>query len=277
LIGWRFAWSGKWLGYLALAIAFAVLCSLLGLWQLSRRAEAVAEITLVAENFDSEPVPLQRALPKLEDFDSSERWMPVVASGEYLADEQLLVRNRPLNGHPGFEVLVPLLLADGAVFVIDRGWLPSGTNQELPDSIPGPPPGTVTVTARLKAGEPTLPDRTAPTGQLATIQLAEVAALIDRPTYTGAYGLLKTENPAPAERPLAVTKPAPDEGPHLSYAVQWFVFALLGFVALGYLLRQEYRQLNSADPAERARADLRRERAATRRSDSDIEDEILGQ
>ena len=42
-------------------------------------------------------------------------------TGRYLLDEQVLVRNRPLNGQPGFEVLNPLLLDDGTVFVVDRG------------------------------------------------------------------------------------------------------------------------------------------------------------
>jgi cytochrome oxidase assembly protein ShyY1 len=133
----------------------------------------------------------------------------------------------------------------------------------------------VTVVARLKASEPTLDNHGAPSGQIATIHLTDVARIVDRPTYTGAYGLLASESPPAPQRPIAITKPVPDEGPHLSYAVQWFAFALLGFVALGYLLRQEYRLLNSDDPEERARAAQRAARAALRRSDSDVEDELV--
>jgi cytochrome oxidase assembly protein ShyY1 len=275
MIGWRFALSRRWFGYLALAIIFAIICVLLALWQLSRRADAVAEIDRVQHNFDSSPISLDHALPTLTSFRASEKWTPVVVEGKYLEADQLLVRNRPLDGNPGFEVLTPLLLADGTVFVIDRGWLPTGTTQDIPDSVPAPPAGQVRVVARLTAGEPTLDNHSAPAGQIATVHLTDVARVVGKPTFTGAYGLLDSESPAPAERPIAVTKPAPDEGPHLSYAVQWFAFALLGFGALGYGLRQEYRQINSDDPAERARAELRHERAASRKSDGQIEDELI--
>src|SRR6218665_1159512 len=37
---WRFLISRRWAGYLSLTIVFAVVCSLLGLWQFARRAEA---------------------------------------------------------------------------------------------------------------------------------------------------------------------------------------------------------------------------------------------
>jgi cytochrome oxidase assembly protein ShyY1 len=275
MIGWRFALSRRWAGYLALAIAFAIICSLLGLWQLSRRAEAVAEITRVQNNFDATPVSLDSAVPQLTSFRESDKWLPVVIDGSYLPDEQLLVRNRPLEGNPGFEVLTPLLLSNGTVFVVDRGWLPAGTTQDLPDHVPAAPTGPVRVVARLTPGEPTLDNHSAPEGQIATVYLPDVQKLVGKPTYTGAYGLLASEDPAPAERPIAEAKPAPDEGPHLSYTVQWFAFALLGFAALGYALRQEYRLLNSEDPDERARADLRQERSASRKSDGEIEDELI--
>jgi cytochrome oxidase assembly protein ShyY1 len=275
MIGWRFALSRRWFGYLGLAIVFAIVCSLLGMWQLSRRADALTEINRVQTNFDSSPVPLSSALPKLSSFRPSQKWMPISVDGTYMSNAQLLVRNRPLGGNPGFEVLTPLLLANGSVFVVDRGWLPAGTTQDLPDTVPAPPSGEIHVVARLTAGEPTLDNHTAPSGQIATVHLPDVADRLGKPTYTGAYGLLDSEKPAPATRPIAVTKPVPDEGPHLSYAVQWFAFAVLGFGALGYLLRQEYRQVNSDDPDERERAALRQTRAASRKTDGQIEDELI--
>ncbi len=116
--------------------------------------------------------------------------------------------------------------------------------------------------ARLKPSEPVLAGRSAPDGQVASIELDGIAELLDGPTYTGAYGLLESEDPSPSERPVPATRPEPDEGPHLSYAFQWVLFALLGFVGLGWAIRQELR-----DPAA-----PRRQR---RPSDADIEDEIL--
>lgn len=274
--GWKFAFTRRWAGYLALTILFAVVCAGLGTWQLARRAEALSELAKIDANFDASPVPLADALPGLESFDESQKWMQVELTGTYLAEDELLVRNRPLNINPGFEVLTPLVLDDGSVFIVDRGWLPTGQEQDAPDVVPAAPAGEVTVVARLKAGEPALDGRTASGDQIATIDLDDIASRLDLPTYTGAYGLMASENPAPADRPVAVVKPVRDEGPHLSYAFQWFVFGILAFIGLGWALRQEYRAVNIDDPAEQERADERaRRKAAKTLSDADAEDAML--
>lgn len=273
--GWRFAFQRRWFGYLGMAVVFAIGCVLLSQWQFDRREEALVEVTRIEQNYDMTPMPLSEALPQLDSFDADLKWTPVTMTGTYLVDEQLLVRNRPYGGQPGFEVLTPVQLADGSVFIVDRGWVPHGAEQDLPDVVPAPPSGEVTVVAHLKPGEPSLAGRTAPAGQVPTIQLTEIDGLISQPLYTGAYGLLASESPAAETRPAAAPKPEPDEGPHLSYAVQWIVFALLGFGGLAYALRQEYRLINADDPVEREKAALRRAKAAAKRSDADIEDELL--
>ena len=273
--GWRFTLSRRWIGYLALVIVFAIACTALAFWQLARREEARAEIDRVELNWDSAPRPVADVLTDLDGFDADDKWMPVVMSGHYLTDAELLVRGRPFDSKPGFEQLVPFELDDGSVFVIDRGWLPVGNEQDAPDAVPAAPEGTVTVVARLKAGEPTVAGRSAPAGQVATIHLPTIAELVDEPTYTGAYGVLASEDPEVA-RPTAAVKPVPDEGPHLSYAFQWFVFGIMAFFGLGWAVRQEYRIRNADDPEERERAEERRRKAATRpRSDAEIEDELL--
>ena len=277
MMGWKFAVSRRWAGYLALTILFAAVCSGLGVWQLARRDQALTELFKIDSNFDSNPVPVTEALPELTGFDESQKWMPVELTGTYLVDDEMLARNRPLNVNPGFEVLTPLLLADGTIFIVDRGWLPTGAEQDAPDTVPAPPSGTVTVVARLKASEPDLPGRTATGNQVATINLSTIAERLNEPTYTGAYGLMAKESPAATEeRPTAVLKPIRDEGPHLSYAFQWFVFGLLAFIGLGWALREEYRSVNAEDPEERERADERsRKRAAKPLNDAEIEDELL--
>ncbi|MGV8885178.1 MAG: SURF1 family protein [Microbacteriaceae bacterium] len=274
--GWSFALSKRWFGYLALTIVFAIVCCLLGVWQLNRRAEARVEIDRVDANYASDPVALHDVLAGIDDYTESQKWTPVTMRGSYLRDEQILVRARPYNGNPGFEVLTPLLLDDGTVFIVDRGWVSPGSKQDTPDKVPDAPDGPVTVTARLKAGEPTIPGRSAPAGQIATIHLPDVAKRIGLPTFTAAYGLMMSEDPSPADRPLEAKKPPRDEGPHLSYAFQWFVFALFGFLGLGYGLRQEYRLVNIDDPDEQVRAEKRRvKQAAKAKTDAQIEDELV--
>jgi cytochrome oxidase assembly protein ShyY1 len=276
LSNWRFVISKRWFGYLAVAVVFAVVCVLLSNWQVSRLDEKRLENSLVLENYENDPIPLGEALPSPEAWQDHLEWTPVSMTGTYLEDEQVLVRNRPRSGQPGFEVLTPLQLSDGTVFIVDRGWLPTGSASDLPDLVPAPPTGEVTVTARLKPGEPALQGRGAAAGQIATIELSQFDDRLDAPVYTRAYGLMASETPPPAEeRPLPAFKPELDEGSHLSYALQWIVFGLLGFAFLGYAIREEYRHLNADEPGEQARAAERERKRVAKRSDADVEDDIL--
>jgi len=277
--GWGFAFSRRWAGYLALAVIFAIACSFLAAWQLNRRAEARLEINRIDKNFSSTPAPIDSVLGSLGAFDVSQRWIPVSVTGTYLVDETILVRNRPYSGQSGFDVLVPLLRADGTVFIVDRGWVQPGNTSDSPDYIPHPPPGVITVVARLKASEPAIAGRSAPNGQVATIELPSISAMLSQPMFTGAYGVLVSETPRPTEEPpLPAVKPERDEGPHLSYALQWYLFAIFGFLGFAYALRQEYRLVNIDDPAEQLRAKGRKTKESLRTpSDSEIEDAIIEQ
>ena len=274
--GWSFAISRRWFGYLALVVIFAIGCSLLAMWQLARRDDARAEIDRVEANWESAPRPIDEVLPTLDSFDPDTKWTPVVLNGEYLSDEQVLARGRPRDGNPGFEVLVPFRLDDGTVFIVDRGWIPVGNTGDTPETVPAAPAGRVTVVARLKAGEPVVAGRSAPEGQIATVHLPDLAERVGEPVYTGAYGLVASEDPAPATAPLQQVKPTPDEGPHLSYAFQWFVFGIMALGALVWAVRQEYRARNSEDPAVLEYEEKRKQRAVKKGpTDADIEDALL--
>lgn len=277
---WRFLASPRWAGYLALVVVFAIACSALGTWQFNRRAEALAEVARIDANYDADPIPVAEALPDPEGFDIDQRWQVVALSGEYLHDEEVVVRNRPGAGSTGFEVLTPMRLDDGMVFVVDRGWIPQDS-EGRPSEVPPAPEGRVEVTARLKAGEQQIAGRTSSGTEFATIDLDELAERVGEPAYTGAYGILVQSGADATEPPLALPRPVRDEGPHLSYALQWFVFALMGFVALGWFANQE-RKLLAADAAERSGAPRRPTaepkgppRPQRSRSDADVEDEIL--
>src|ERR1700694_4621061 len=97
---WSFAFSRRWLGYVAFAIVFAIACGGLSAWQLARSKEAALANALVAANFNSRPVALAQALPSPASFNNNQEWTRVTATGTYLRSDELLVRNRPLNG-PG--------------------------------------------------------------------------------------------------------------------------------------------------------------------------------
>lgn len=263
----------RWGGYVAVAVAFAIACVFLSQWQFDRNDHRETQLRLIAANYDATPVPLEALIGPDSQFDPSDQWHPVIITGTYLAEDTLLARNRPQGGTSAFEVLVPLQTADGRIFVIDRGWVPPGKDQPEPDEIPAPPEGEVTVIARLSPGEP-LPrsGRSAPEGQVPTIHLPLIAETLgaEGVMITSAFGQLVSEDPA-AARPQPLPSPSEDPGPHLSYAIQWILFAIMGFVFIWYMIRTEIRHRREdaqdqagddrpADPVRAARHKRRRDR-----------------
>jgi cytochrome oxidase assembly protein ShyY1 len=271
---WRFAAQRRWFTYLGMAVIFAVACVLLSRWQFGRNEETVTANKLVTHNYDAAAVAPSVLLPSKSSYVAKYEWRIVSLSGEYLPTKQLLVRDRVLGNNPGFEVLTPFRETNGDIFVIDRGWVPIGSKHTAPDFVPAPPTGPAHVTARIQQSETVLPGRVAPAGQVSEINLPTVARMTGLTnTYTGAYGLLASESPKPASRPIAAPKPTLDPGPFLSYAFQWIVFALAGFTGLGWALRQEYLARNADDPVEKVRAAEREVKARKRApTDAEIED-----
>lgn len=261
----------RWGVYLLIAAAFAVGCVFLSNWQFDRNESRAAEIELVEQNYDADPVPLADLIGADGALDADDEWHPVVLRGEYLADEQVLVRNRPHGGTSAFEVLVPFLDDDGRILIVDRGWVAPGEGSE-PDAVPAVPSGEVEVVVRLRTGEQ-LPSsgRSAPEGQVPTIHLPTIAAGVDGDVIVSAYGRLVSEDPAPETVPGGFDAPTDDPGPHLSYAIQWILFGIMGFVFIFYMIRTEVQK--HREEAEGRPAPVKRPRRRDR--DADAEDELL--
>lgn len=286
-LDFRFLISGAWIGGLLFCIVFSIACAMLGQWQMDRRMQALEEVNKVVRNYDAAPVPYSENADIFTDFQAERKWTPVTVRGEYLVEDSLIVRNRPHSGRPGYEVLVPFRTVEGDTLIVDRGWLPIGNSPGRPDDVPEPAEGTITIIVRALAGEPTLEDRSAPEGQVASIDLPAIADQLDYPIAEAAYGLMAAESPEAAETPTQMPQPTEDEGPHLSYSMQWFTFGLMSFVVWGYMARQkaiqnredelygftEEQGFISAHRMERKKATRRRRNQPT---DEEIEDSMLG-
>jgi cytochrome oxidase assembly protein ShyY1 len=259
---WRLAATRRWIGILGFTLAFAAVCVGLGQWQFDRRATAQAAIALLDQNYAIATAPLSEVVEAVDEFDASEKWRSVRIVGEY-DPETLYVRTRSGAGGIGFEQLAMLKQSDGTVFVVNRGWVPANGDNSAPAETPPLPAGTVTATAHLMPGEQQVLGRNAPAGQIATIHLAAIDELYDGDVFGGWYGRVAIETPA-ADTGSAWVRPVLGEGPHLSYALQWYVFAAMGFFGYGWALRKEHRGDVAPTPKVRKRI-----------SDEDIEDQAL--
>ena len=240
--------SRRWITALAVATLFAVACFYLGQWQWGRHEDKAARAQRINSHYFAPPVSLAMAMPRPDvPLPRAQEWTLVSATGRYAAQNLMLVRNRPSRGVFGYEVVVPLELANGSALLVDRGWIANGRTAADPAAAPATPTGDITVTGWLRVGEPSL-GRQMPKGLLASISLAEAQTQAGLPLY-GAYLILRGEVGPPGQRivrPRPLERPDTDEGPHLAYALQWWFAAPVGLVLVVVGARREY--LEGSEP-----------------------------
>lgn len=230
----------RWVRWTSLAVVFAVACGFLSNWQLNRRIQIVKVIERVERNYDHQRVRLDLMVPQLRDFKMSREYRRVWLAGSYLPKKTVLIRNRPLDGIQGFQVVTPFRLESGEIILMDRGWVPTGDSPAVPAFLPLPSSQPQLVVGRLKATEPK-DSRTAPNRQTLSINsqaIAKQVNLAGQPIYSGAYLLLEQESIVSRTGKLS-SKPSLNEGNHLSYAFQWVIFAVMAFIAVGWAVRKE--------------------------------------
>ena len=238
----RVVMSRRWLTALAIAATFALACVFLGRWQWHRHEDKAARAQRIESHYFARPIPLSRVMPRPDaSLPQAQEWTLVTATGRYAAQHVMLVRNRPNNGVFGYEVVVPLELTDGTSLLVDRGWIPNGPTAAQPSRTPTTPTGDITVTGWLRLGEPSL-GRQMSNGQLASVNLAEARARSGTPLY-GAYLIRRSEAGPPdehIEHPQPLARPDTSQGPHLAYALQWWLAAPVGFVLVFVGARREH-------------------------------------
>lgn len=218
----------------------------LGFWQLRRLDERRAfNATLLSRT--SLPV---AEVASLDEDDPEAPYRRAVASGTYRTDDEVLIAGRSRNTLAGHELVTPLELADGRLVLVDRGWVPLDAD-EPPVALAEPPSGTVSVSGILFPTQERglFGPRHEPTGRLLRmhrIDIDRIAEQLDAPVLPW-FLLLEEQDPATeGQYPERVTMPALAEGPHRSYALQWFAFALIACVTYGAVVRKEVKRAASA-------------------------------
>jgi len=129
---------------------------------------------------------------------------------------ELISPGKSFDGTPGVALVTPLRLEDGSAVFVDRGWVPSPDARRVDQSL----------------------YREADTATVEGIGSEEYDVSPAIPYPVVPFILRETGTAAPRGLPRRWPAPALDDGPHLSYAVQWFSFALIIVVGTGALLRK---------------------------------------
>ena len=245
---YRFLLSRRWLGLLAVSLLLAATCGQLGRWQLHRLDARNRVNAVITGNATGAPGAVDRLLAPGKPVADEDEYTRVSATGRYDRSHRLLVRNRTYDGQVGFYVLVPLVTASGTALLVNRGWVDAGeSTAELPD-VPGAPTGEVSVVARVRPAEPA--GGGGGRGQVSRIDVPAIARGLPYAVY-GGYADLVRERPAPRQAPTLLPAPETSQGPHLAYAFQWFLFALMSLGGYLVLARREAEDLRTG-PSGRA-------------------------
>lgn len=231
---YSFAKRPRWLVGHVVGLAAIVLFVNLGLWQYSRHEDRAALDARLEERIAADPLSFQDA--RKVSIDELELGR-VRVSGIYLADEEVVLQARTYNGRSGHNVITPLLTGEGTAVLVNRGWIPIDTPGPPVTDAP-PPSGEVTIVgvARKTEVRGSLGPVDPAEGVLARVSRVDIARLRDQMSSPVADFYLQLVEPVNTTA-LPLTLPAPEPGggpPHLSYAVQWMLFA--GVVLVGYPL-----------------------------------------
>jgi surfeit locus 1 family protein len=194
----------------------------LGFWQLTRLSErrAANQAALAAR---AKPPLLLTAGPAWSAQELSERWVEAV--GTYDHEHEIVVRGQAFEGAPGVHLVTPLRLAGSrTALLVLRGFVPAADAvRASTDSLEEP--GTVRVRGLAVpigsgGGQPV--DHAGRT----TWARLDLEALRERLPYPLLPVVLRqTPDSSLPPSPRRLSPPQPGDGPHLNYAIQWFLFA----------------------------------------------------
>lgn len=239
--------KGRWLWATLLVLAGTALLIRLGFWQLQRLQERRVANALLVGRLNQPALALDGSPMDAAAADLRR----ATTRGMYDFGQEIILRNRALNGAAGVHLITPLQISGSAkAILVDRGWIPfertlSGDRSEFDK-----PAGEVEAAGLLHRSQPRSsplspadPPLTADRPRLDQwfrVDIPRIQQQIPYPLLPVYLELGEPNLDATAMPPAASAGlPRPDieidlsEGPHLSYAIQWFSFAFI--LCAGYV------------------------------------------
>lgn len=223
-------------------IASAVMVRL-GIWQLDRLEGRRVFNAQVLSQIDEPSLPLTPEIAS-GDLESLE-FRTVQIEGQYDLANTLVLGNQVWGDQMGVHLLTPLKIAGSqAVILVDRGWIPfedwQNRNLAAYDE-----PGEVTVAGMLRVSQTKLGlrdclDETAGEAPFQVWCLA-LNGISEHLPYalTSVYVIQAPDGEQTAPPYRAIPQIEISEGPHLSYAIQWFTFSAILLVGYPFFVHRE--------------------------------------
>jgi len=248
---YRFALRGRWLAGLVLVVLAAGVCVRLGIWQLDRLDQRRDRNRLIEER-SSAPIAPLGAVVAPDGTGDGTAFRRVVVFGHYAPEHEVLVRGRSLDGRPGQHVVTPLVTDGDTAVLVNRGFVPVVDPDAPVPPQAAAPEGAVRVEGFVRETEER--GRFGPSdpaaGRLTHVARIDVERLDAQIPFDLFPVFVQRVDQQPAGGAFPVALPAPElgEGPHLSYAVQWFLFATVFLVGWPVLVYRTARQSPSEPP-----------------------------
>ena len=224
-------------------VLIAMLCVRLGIWQLHRLQQKRDRNSTAFTRMRMAPV----WISSVNQDSAGMIYRYGAATGTYDDERTIIWAGRSLDGSPGVYVLTPLRFGNAAVLV-NRGWLPSNdaasadfasTREVAPDTVRG-----LIVPFSL---DPRADVDSSGNFRRVWYHLNYDAVQKQFPYAIARYQLQLVATRSVTHNPRRVPPPQFDEGPHLSYAVQWFSFAIIGIVGWIVLLARSRARSTNVD------------------------------
>ncbi len=232
LVGQLF--SRRWWWVTLLVIAALGVMAGLGNWQLVRLDErrvrnAQQQAMLAGPQLDLAVLQWPADLKPLH-------MQPAAVSGEFDYAQQVLLKEQLYVGQAGVHLITPLRIAgSNRAVLVDRGWISQAASMGDLAQFEEPAgkriEGWLHLTQLLPGGRTELP----PAEPRTAWYRADIAGIQAQLAYPLLPMYLEAGPGSPAAPGLRRFEPdiAFDDGPHMGYALQWFLFC--GILAVGYV------------------------------------------
>ena len=207
-----------------LALGTAGVCVRLGLWQIDRHEQRKASNAVIAARIEQDTVVLRSA-----DLPDSMEYRMIRAVGVFDRSREIVEQGRAVNGMPAVYVATPLVTPEGFAVLVERGWAPSASARSV-DLVALREPDTSHVEGMLLR----LDGGSVPSDTSWPLYVRRADPVVLQPLFPYPLAPLVLRRTILPPGAPAGLRPAPlpqlTAGPHLSYALQWFAFAMIAVI-----------------------------------------------